>query len=166
MARSQLELKVKEIISPAIEEMGYRVVAVEMGQEGNMPLLQIMAEDPETGLISLDACADISREASALLDVEDPISSAYRLEVSSPGIDRPLFTVEDFEKYQGFETKLELDTPVDTGQKKFRGTVIGTKNNTVLFKADNTDYEFEIGNIAKAKLILTDELIKKTQKSA
>ncbi len=166
MARSQLELKIKEIISPAVEEMGYRVVAVEMKQEGNSPLLQIMAEDPETGLISLDACADISRESSALLDVEDPIESAYRLEVSSPGIDRPLFTLEDFDRYQGFETKIELDSPVDSGQKKFRGVSKGIEGNSVLFVADGKDYAFDIGNIAKAKLVLTDELIKKTQKTA
>ena len=166
MARSQLELKVKEIISPAVEEMGYRVVAVEMAKDGNTPVLQIMAEDKETGLISLDACADISREASALLDVEDPISYAYRLEVSSPGIDRPLFTVEDFAKYIGFDVKLELETPVDTGQKKFRGTILSAEGEKIGFKADNTDYEFEIDNIAKAKLVLTDELIKKTKKSA
>ena len=166
MARSQLELKVKDIISPAVEEMGYRIVAVEMAQDNGAQILRIMAEDSETGLISLDACADISREASALLDVEDPIPYAYRLEVSSPGIDRPLFTIEDFEKYQGFDTKLELKTPTETGQKKFRGIVTGTDGNTVKFTADSADYDFDIENIEKAKLVLTDELIKKTKKTA
>lgn len=166
MARSQLELKIKDIISPAIEEMGYRVVAIDMGKDGNATVLQIMAESPETGLISLDACADISREASALLDVEDPISEAYRLEVSSPGIDRPLFTVEDFAKYIGFEVKLELDSPIEMGQKKFRGTILNAENKIVFFKADNTDYEFQISNIGKAKLVLTPELMKKTKKAS
>ncbi|MGE4314471.1 MAG: ribosome maturation factor RimP, partial [Pseudobdellovibrionaceae bacterium] len=84
MAHTPLEKKIKALLAPVAEQSGFRVVAVQLGQEGSMPLLQILAEDPATGLINLDQCAGLSREFSALLDVEDPISSAYRLEVSSP----------------------------------------------------------------------------------
>ena len=164
MARSQLELKIRDIIAPAVEDMGYSLVAVAMLQQGGAPVLQIMAEDQE-GNLTLDDCTKISHEVSALLDVEDPIPSAYQLEVSTPGIDRPLFTAQDFERFIGFDAKIELLMPIETGQKKFRGEIKSVDGDTVTILADNSDVNFEPDNLAKAKLVLTDDLIKKTKEA-
>tara|TARA_Y100000031_G_scaffold40119_1_gene45632 strand:- start:241433 stop:242026 length:594 start_codon:yes stop_codon:yes gene_type:complete len=164
MARSQLELKIRDIIAPAVEDMGYSLVAVAMLQQGGAPVLQIMAEDQD-GNLTLDDCTKISHEVSALLDVEDPIPSAYQLEVSTPGIDRPLFTAQDFERFIGFDAKIELLMPIETGQKKFRGEIKSVDGDTVTILADNSDVNFEPDNLAKAKLVLTDDLIKKTKEA-
>ena len=99
------------------------------------------------------------------MDVEDPIPSAYQLEVSTPGIDRPLFTAADFERFIGFDAKIELIMPIETGQKKFRGEIKAVNGETVTLLADNSDVTFEPDNLAKAKLVLTDDLIKKTKEA-
>lgn len=154
-----MEQKIADIIRPVIEDLGYELVAVEM-KDG---ALQIMAEDPKTRNLGVDECAEISRALSAVLDVEDPIKGAYRLEVSSPGIDRPLVKKEDFEDFEGFEAKIELQIPLETGQKRFRGRLRGLnmeKNSVLIDTEDQGEVTLPLEAIRKAKLVLTDELIK------
>lgn len=143
-----------------IEHRGYRLVALRM--QG--PTLEIMAENPATRKLGVDECAVLSRELSAVLDVEDIIGGAYRLEVGSPGIDRPLVAIQDFTDFAGFEAKIELDMPMSTGQKRFRGRLRGIKDGEVLLNTeDQGDVALPFRHIQKAKLLLTDELIKHTK---
>lgn len=157
-----LEQKIADIVRPAIEELGFDLYCVKVTGEDGSTIVQIMAEDPATKNLGVDDCAKISREISTLMEVEDPISSRYRLEVSSPGIDRFLFKLEQFETYKGFEVKLESDTPAENGQRKFRGRIEGLNDNNVLLKTDQGDVEIPFGTLVKAKLVMTDELIKAT----
>ncbi len=132
--------------------------------ETGASVVQIMAEDIATKNLGVDDAAKISRALSAVMDVEDPINGAYRLEVSSPGIDRMLISLEDFDHYKGFEAKIEALTPNADGQKKFRGVLNGIKDNQILVTTDRGDVEIPHDVLAKAKLVLTDELIKATAK--
>lgn len=147
------------MLRPAIEDRGYRLVLIKMQGE----ILQVMAENPETKRLGVDECAEISREISALLDVEDPISGKYRLEVSSPGIDRPLVDMQDFGDFCGFEAKVEIDPPHE-GQKRFRGVLLKAENDTIEIRTDHEDVVIPYSAVQKAKLVLTDELIKATKK--
>ena len=153
---SALEQKISGIIEPVITDLGFALVQVKMG-DGS---LQIMAEDPKTKNLGVEDCKKISKGVSAIMDVEDPISGAYRLEVSSPGIDRPLMSVEDFALYDGFEAKIELKIPSETGQKRFRGFLAGIAGETITLRTDQGDVELDFSMIGKAKLVLNDELIK------
>jgi ribosome maturation factor RimP len=162
MKQQPLELKISEITAPVIEDLGFSLYCVKLtGQDGST-IVQIMAEDPATGRLGVDDCAKISRAVSAIMEVEDPIKSAYRLEVSSPGIDRFLIQPEHFEKYKGFEAKLETDSPAENGQRKFRGTIKALEDNKVLIVTDEGEVEIPLGTLTKAKLVMTDELIKAT----
>ena len=151
MARSQLELKIRDIIAPAVEDMGYSLVAVAMLQQGGAPVLQIMAEDQD-GNLTLDDCTKISHEVSALLDVEDPIPSAYQLEVSTPGIDRPLFTAQDFERFIGFDAKIELLMPIETGQKNLEVRLNPLMVIPLQFLQITAMWTLSLINLAKAKV--------------
>src|SRR5258708_25130091 len=115
--------KVEDLLAPVLEALGYGIVRVQL-HSGRRATLQIMAERRDGAAMSVDDCAQISRAASALLDVEDPITGAYDLEVSSPGIDRPLTRLQDFERFAGFEAKLETDRLLD-GRRRFRGRILG-----------------------------------------
>ncbi|WP_084437571.1 ribosome maturation factor RimP [Niveispirillum irakense] len=126
--------RIGQIIGPSIEAMGYEIVRLQISG-GQRPTLQIMADRADGGAMTVDDCADISNAASALLDVEDPISSAYTLEVSSPGIDRPLTRLKDFERFKGFEARIETDVTLD-GRKRFRGTLYGVEGEAVLIALD------------------------------
>lgn len=162
MKQSPQEAKIATIIAPVIEDLGYALYCVRViGEEGGT-ILQIMAEDPATKRLGIEDCTKISRAVSAVMDVEDPIRSAYRLEVSSPGIDRLLITAEHFERYKGFEAKLETDMPNENGQKRFRGVIVSIEDNKILIKTDTGEETLDLGNLAKAKLVMTDELIKST----
>lgn len=156
--RSPLE----SLITPTLENMGYELVRVEM-QGRSRPTLQIMAERVDAQAMTVDDCADISRAVSAVLDVEDPIGGAYTLEVSSPGIDRPLTRRKDFENFVGFEIKLETTIPVD-GRKRFRGVLIGLDGDTVVLREEENDFRVPLTDIRKAKLLLTDALIEASLK--
>ncbi len=160
MKNTPQELKIINIVRPAIEDLGYRLVLVEF-QSG---ILQILCENPADGSLGIDDCTKINKVISPLLEVEDPIPGAYTLEISSPGIDRPLITADDFEKYKGFEAKIELDMPTESGQKRFRGKVLGSDGEFIKIHVDNTEHTLELNNIKKARLVLTDELIKATKK--
>ncbi len=150
-----------EIITPVIEGMGFELVRVRL-MSGKTKTLQIMAERPEGG-IEVDNCADISTAVSAILDVEDPIEDNYTLEVSSPGIDRPLTRLKDFDTWQGYEAKLETDDLID-GRRRFKGVLAGIEGSEVLINLPDQDGQdvtlgLEFDWLSDAKLVLTDELI-------
>ena len=125
---------------------------------GAKRVLQIMAEPHRAKTMTVDDCADISRTISALLDVEDPIPGEYTLEVSSPGVDRPLVKRKDFERYAGYEIKLEASRTID-GRRRFRGRLKGLIDDRVCIEIDNGQTEISFADITKAKLVLTDDLL-------
>ncbi len=145
------------IIEPSLEAMGYRLVRVAM-TGGRRATLQVMAERADGAAMTVEDCADISRSLSALLDVADPIAGAYTLEVSSPGIDRPLVRREDFARFAGFETKIELTAPIG-GRRRFRGRLLGMEGDQVRLLVDDAPIDLPLKAIARAKLVLTDELL-------
>ena len=160
MKNTPLEHKLIGISEPVIKDLGFELVTLEF----KSGVLQIFAEDPKTGNLSLDDCTAISKILSPLLEVEDPIPGAYTLEISSPGIDRPLIRAEDFNKYVGFDVRVELDDANELGQKRFRGKLVGEKEGFVALIVDKVEQRLELANIRKARLVLTDELIKATKK--
>lgn len=141
--------------------MGYEVVRVQISG-GQRSVLQIMAERADGAPMTVEDCADISRSVSALLDVEDPIREAYTLEVSSPGIDRPLTRLKDFERFAGFEARLESRMAID-GRKRFKGMLKGVEDGLVCIDTEQGAARLEFDNILRAKLVLTDELIRASQ---
>jgi ribosome maturation factor RimP len=151
--------KINEIVEPSLEAMGYRLVRTAF-TGGRRPTLQIMAERRDGGAMTVEDCAEISRNVSALLDVADPIQAAYMLEVSSPGIDRPLVAREDYERFAGHEAKIELNRPIE-GRKRFRGRLLGVGENAVRLALEEGQGEVRLplADIAKAKLVLTDALL-------
>ena len=161
MKQSGIERKIAQLVRPVIEDKGYELVCVSM--QG--PELQIMAENPATRNLGVDDCALLSREISALLEVEDPIKGRYRLEISSPGIDRPLVKLQDFADFAGFEAKIEVNPPIE-GQKRFRGRLKGIEKNgeedEIVLETDEGTAYLPFASLEKAKLVLTDELLKKT----
>ncbi len=162
MRYTLLEERIIDIVKPVIEDLGFALHHVKITGEAGASIVQIMAEDPATRNLMVDDAAKISRAISAIMDVEDPINGKYRLEVSSPGIDRMLITQKDFENYKGHEAKLELLTPDENGQKRFRGVINGIKDNNVLVTTDRGDVKLPYTSLSQAKLVLTDELIKAT----
>ncbi|WP_353471204.1 ribosome maturation factor RimP [Salipiger sp. H15] len=161
IAKSSLDKRLAEIVGPVIEDMGFELVRIRL-MGGKTATLQIMAERPEGG-IEVDECADISTAVSAVLDVEDPIIDAYTLEVSSPGIDRPLTRLKDFETFEGYEVKIETSEMID-GRKRWRGVVAGVEGDEVLLNIEEGGEEQTIGLqfdwLSDAKLVLTDDLIR------
>jgi len=150
--------KVEGLLAPALEALGYGIVRVQFNS-GRRATLQIMAERRDGAAMSVEDCAQISRAASALLDVEDPIPGAYDLEVSSPGIDRPLTRLEHFTRFAGFEAKLETDRLLD-GRRRFRGLIVGVDDDeTIRVRAGEIEYAVPFDAVIKAKLVLTKELI-------
>lgn len=160
MKTTPLENKLIGIATPVLQDLGFDLVQLEF----KSGVLQILAEDPKTGNLSLDDCTAINKMLGPVLEVEDPIPGAYTLEISSPGIDRPLVKAEDYEKYAGFDAKLELDDAFEDGRKRFRGKLTGVKDGFVTMVVDNVEHRFEMAAIKKARLVLTDELIKATKK--
>jgi len=159
--------RIGALIEPVIEDMGFRLVRVRItGQDGCT--LQVMAERPD-GSMSIEDCTALSRALSALLDVEDPIPGGYHLEVSSPGIDRPLVRLEDFVRWSGFEAKVETHEPID-GRKRFRGAILGVFDGVLRLavpdaKGERQTFEVPIDKISQARLVLTDALIATTLKA-
>ena len=153
--------RIEQIITPSVEAMGYELVRVQL-TGGQRMVLQVMAERADSAPMTVEDCADISRAISAVLDVEDPIKSAYTLEVSSPGIDRPLTRLKDFERFAGFEAKLETRLAVD-GRKRFKGMLKGVEDGLVSIETEQGAARLEFDNILRAKLVLTDELIRASQ---
>lgn len=155
--------KVEDIISPAIEAMGFELVRLRF-TGGDRATLQIMAERPD-GRMSVDDCAEISRTISVLLDVEDPIDGEYMLEVSSPGIDRPLTRHKDFERFAGHLAKFKLARPID-GRRKLSGIITQVSADTVTVESDEVgQMAIAFGDIAEAQLVITDALIRDSLKN-
>jgi ribosome maturation factor RimP len=148
---------IARIIEPSLEALGYRVVRIAaLAQRGTT--LQIMVERTDEVGMTVDDCATVSRSVSALLDVADPIADTYTLEVSSPGIDRPLVRPEDYDRYAGFEARIELGAPHE-GRKRFRGRLLGRENGTVRLATESGEAQLPFADITRAKLVLTDDLI-------
>ncbi len=166
IAKTSIDKRLAEIITPVIEDMGFELVRVRL-MGGETATLQIMAQRPDGG-IEVDDCAAISTAVSATLDVEDPIVDAYNLEVSSPGIDRPLTRLKDFDTWDGYEVKLETTEMID-GRKRFKGPIRGTEGGEALIEIEVNGEAQTIGLefdwISDAKLVLTDELIRDVLRS-
>ena len=148
---------IARMIEPSLEATGYRLVRV-LVTGGRRTTLQIMVERLDNSPITHDDCVQISHSVSALLDVADPIAGAYTLEVSSPGIDRPLVRAEDFDRFSGFEARIELVMPLD-GRRRFRGRLIGTAEGAVRLLTDAGEQRLPLDAVARAKLIRTDDPI-------
>ncbi|NUB45421.1 ribosome maturation factor RimP [Fertoebacter nigrum] len=160
IAKTAIDRRLAEIVTPAIEGLGFELVRIRL-MGGKLRTLQIMADRPEGGIIVED-CAKISTAVSAVLDVEDPIEENYTLEVSSPGIDRPLTRLKDFDVWADYEARLETTELID-GRRRFKGFLRGTEGNEVLIEiedgADTLTIGLEFDWLSDAKLILTDDLI-------
>ena len=152
--------RVEKLIAPALGEMGYDLVRVRL-LGGKPPRLQVMAERRDGVAMTVDDCAEISHVLSALLDAEDPIDDSYLLEVSSPGIDRPLTRLADFQRFSGFEAKIELQRPLD-GRRRFRGRLLGVEDQSVLLRMEGQSVSLPFADIGDAKLVLTDDLLAAT----
>lgn len=161
-----LEARIAHIVAPVAAGLGYRLVRVKLSSLNGMTL-QIMAERPD-GTMTVEDCETLSKDISPVLDVEDPIDAAYNLEVSSPGIDRPLVRRSDFEQWTGHEAKVELARPLD-GRKRFRGTLAGIEGDQLQLTLDKKAKLAEpekvsvpLADIGEARLVLTDDLIRDT----
>ncbi|OUS37927.1 ribosome maturation factor RimP [Rhodobacterales bacterium 56_14_T64] len=157
IAKAAIDRRMAEIITPVIEDLGYELVRVRL-MSGKTTLLQIMADKPDGG-IEVDDCAVISNAVSAVLDVEDPILDAYALEVSSPGIDRPLTRLKDFVMFEGYEAKIETGELIG-GRRRFKGELAGVEGEEVLINIEEGTIGLQFDWLTDAKLVLTDELIK------
>lgn len=160
-----LEETLRGIVGPATEAAGFELVRLRV-TGARSKTLQVMAERPD-GTMSAEDCAALSRALSPALEAADPISDAYTLEVSSPGIDRPLTRLKDYERWEGFEAKLELTEAVE-GQKRFRGVLAGVEGQDVLFDIEGEEDTAVIpfGLVASGKLVLTDELVTESLRRA
>lgn len=157
VAKAQIDRRLAEIVAPVIESMGFELVRVRfMG--GKTGTVQIMAERPGGG-IEVDECAGISAAVSAALDVEDPIGDAYTLEISSPGIDRPLTRLKDFEAFEGWEAKVETAEPI-SGRRRFRGVLAGVEGEEVLMNVEEGTIGIEFGWLSDAKLVAADGMVR------
>jgi len=166
IAKATIDRRLAEVITPVIEGLGFELVRVRyMG--GRTPTVQIMADRPDGG-IEVDECGAISTAVSAHLDVDDPIEEAYTLEVSSPGIDRPLTRLKDFDVWEGYEARIETTDLID-GRRRFKGILAGIDGNEVLIEIEEGTIGLQFEWLSDAKLILTDDLIRdvlRTRKDA
>ena len=155
-------VELHQLIEPAVEAEGLALVRVKMTGGKSDPTLQIMAEDPATRQLTLDDCARLSRRLSDLLDEADPIEEAYRLEVSSPGIDRPLTRLQDFEDWKGHQARIALVDPV-LERKQITGPLLGVERELIGVDVPGQDEMWvTLANIRSAKLVMTDKLIEAT----
>ena len=157
IAKAAIDRRLAEIITPVIEDMGFELVRVRL-MSGKSTILQVMADRPDGG-IEVDECAKISQAIGAVLDVEDPILDEYALEVSSPGIDRPLTRLKDFDAFEGYEAKIETTELID-GRRRFKGELAGVEAGEVLINVEEGTIGLQFDWLSDAKLVLTDDLIK------
>jgi ribosome maturation factor RimP len=165
IAEPGLAARVAAIAEPVVEGMGYRLVRVRISAADGCTV-QVMAERPD-GSLTIEDCEEISHALSPVLDVADPVPQAYRLEISSPGIDRPLVRRSDFERHAGHLAKIEMNVPAD-GRKRFRGILLGVDGDAARIRIDDAkaekaggklEFVLPIEDMAEAKLVLTDDLI-------
>lgn len=142
--------RLNDLLQPLVEQLGYEFVGLEYLNNPKQSVLRIYI-DGEDG-VGLGDCETVSREVAALLDVEDPIKGHYNLEISSPGLDRPLFTLEQFEQFTGEEARVTAFAPVD-GRRKFKGVIEGVDDTTIRLVVDGETVALEHANIAKARLV-------------
>ena len=163
--KTDLDVRVLSIVEPIADDLGLRVVRLRV-MSGRRPVLQIMAERISDGQMNVSACEALSRAVSSALEVEDPIRDAYVLEVSSPGLERPLTSLEDFDKYTGYLARVELDRLVE-GRKRFRGILAGIDGEHIDIDLDGEKDTAQIpfAWISEAKLLITDALIEEGQKA-
>ncbi|MCC4246642.1 ribosome maturation factor RimP [Stappia indica] len=163
-----LEARIAAMLEPAIVDLGFQLVRVKLSGVDGMTL-QIMAERPD-GTMTVDDCEAVSRAVTPILDVEDPIDREYNLEISSPGIDRPLVRAVDFERWRGHFAKLELAVPRD-GRKRFRGEIRAIEDGDLVLRLEDLpddgepDVRLALADIAEARLVLTDELVEAALKA-
>lgn len=157
--KTDMDARILVIADPIAHDLGLQIVRVRV-MGGKRAIVQIMAERIKDGQMGVDDCANLSRELSAAMEVEDPIHDAYVLEVSSPGLERPLTSLEDFKTYSGYKARVELDRFVE-GRKKFRGILAGYDGENIEIDLDGEEDRAEIpfAWISDAKLLITDELI-------
>lgn len=145
------EVLIADLVTPTVEALGLALWGVEHVSQGKFSLLRIYIDRADDG-VTVDDCAMVSNQVSALLDVEEPISGEYTLEVSSPGLDRPLFTLPQFEQYVGDPVNIRTRGPVD-GRRKFKGTIAEVVNDAVVVTVDGVDYKIPHGEIEKAVIV-------------
>ena len=156
------DLNLLELLDPVAEAAGYEIVRLRLMGGEHARRLQIMAERPSDGEMNVEDCARLSRAISEIMDAADPISGEYVLEVSSPGVDRPLTRLKDFAEYEGFEARLELDRLAE-GRKRFKGVLAGVENDSVAIDLEGEDHTALVpfAWLVEAKLVLTDDLMKR-----
>ena len=163
--KTDLDARVLTIVEPIAADLGLRIVRLRV-MAGRRPTLQIMAERKSDGQMNVSDCEALSRASSAALEVEDPIRDAYVLEVSSPGLERPLTSLDDFEHYAGYLARIELDRLVE-GRKRFRGILAGIDGENIDIDLDGEQETAQIpfAWVSEAKLLITDALIEEGQKA-
>jgi ribosome maturation factor RimP len=159
---SELLHRIEDIVQPTVSGMGYELVRVAMSKGGT---LQIMVEPADGRPMGIEDCARLSRAVSAVLDVEDPIAGAYTLEVSSPGIDRPLTRPKDYQRWSGHLARVELAQPID-GRRRFKGVLVGIEDDTVKLKLDDgSEAHLPLAAVSRAKLEMTDALMEEHRRA-
>jgi ribosome maturation factor RimP len=163
-ATNPIEERVIALIEPTAEGLGYRLVRVRL-MGNRRKRLQIMAERVSDGQMSVEDCSRLSRAVSSALDLEDPIQDEYDLEVSSPGIDRPLMRIEDFERFKGHVAKLETAAMIN-GQRRFKGVIAGVEGDVIVLATEQGEARLQLSGLSDARLVLTDKLIEEDLKRA
>ncbi len=161
MAGAELPSRIERILAPSLEAMGYEIVRVQLSG-GRSPTLQVMVERQDGKALKVEDCVAVSRAASPLLDVEDPMAGSYTLEVSSPGIDRPLVRRKDFERFAGHDVRIETGEPQGGpagGRRRFRGKLLGVEGESVKLATAEGEALLPLEAIQKARLVLTDALL-------
>ena len=156
--------EVERLITPSLSAMGYDIVRIVLSGT-RRARLQIMAERHDGSGMDIDDCVAVSRAVGAILEVEDPIAGSYELEVSSPGLDRPLTRLSDFDRFAGYEAKIETTLPIE-GRRRWRGRLLGVDGDIVRLAAEDGELAVPFTGVAKAKLVLTDDLIADAAKRA
>lgn len=159
-----MEERVIALIEPTAADMGYRIVRVRLSGQ-RRKRLQIMAERTADGQMSVEDCSRLSRALSPVFDLEDPIQGEYDLEISSPGIDRPLMRIEDFERFTGHEAKLETAQMID-GRRRWKGAIKGVEGDVIVLATEQGEARLSFPQLSDARLVLTDKLIEEDLKRA
>jgi ribosome maturation factor RimP len=156
-------VKLTNLLKPLVEDLGYEFVGLEQRRDPGNPVLVLYIDSPDG--IAVEDCEKVSREVAALLDVEDPIPGQYHLEISSPGLDRPLFTLEQFEQFSGEKARISLYAPLE-GRRKFKGKILGVDDDRIKLDVEGMEVLLDMGNIAKARLVPDyDNLFSKREES-
>ncbi|MGF1446439.1 MAG: ribosome maturation factor RimP [Pikeienuella sp.] len=163
VAKAPFDKRLADLLTPTIEGLGFELVRLRV-MGGKTKTLQIMAERPD-GTMEIEDCATLSHAVSAALDVADPIADEYNLEVSSPGIDRPLTRLVDFDRWEGYEARLETDELIE-GRRRFKGILAGTAEGEVLIEIAEGTIGLDFAWLSDAKLVLTDELLAESLKAS